>query len=215
MTLNGIGCAFADSVNAESSMGCAGSAWIWKAHWMRAVFRNTELIIDVKKNQWLKYRKGTHAVAICWPGHTRRPNPKVYALRSSLIFPSGVNQRWGLKLSGSGNSCGSRPTDLYVTNENIILQTVALNTTRDQESDLPDIAYDTCTFRYTIILLEKWRISISTNTRVQETLWLTQMISLVALCAKPAVDEIHQGSMIEDNIEVLTTGGNRPPPERF
>ena len=56
--------------------------------------------------------KGTHAVAICWPGHTRRPKPKVYAFRSSLIVPSDVNQRWGLKLSGSGKSCGSRPTDL-------------------------------------------------------------------------------------------------------
>jgi len=33
---------------------------------------------------------------------------------------------------------------------------VVSETTRDE--DLPDIAYNTCTFRYAIILLEKWKI---------------------------------------------------------
>jgi len=47
-----------------------------------------------------------------------------------------------------------------------------------------------------------------------ETHRLTHMISLVALCAKP-IDEIHQRSVIKDDIKTLTSGSNRSPPVRF
>lgn len=64
-TLKGTGCALADSVKSSSSIGCSGSFLIVKAHWISAVFTNTDLDPGMKVRFMRNKRR--------WEERTRRP----------------------------------------------------------------------------------------------------------------------------------------------
>ncbi len=115
-TLKGSGCVFADGVNARSSIGCSLSSLIVNAHCISAVLRNTDLHPQRKTSASILFNRkgnGTHAVAMCCPGHTRRPFPKLNRRMSSRSLPSPSIHRCGLNFSGSGKYSGSRPRALY------------------------------------------------------------------------------------------------------
>ena len=72
ITLNGRGCAFADSVKASSSIGAEGSGLMLNAHWTSAVLMKTELLKKVWRLRDANGEGGnhTHAIAKYCPGHT-------------------------------------------------------------------------------------------------------------------------------------------------
>lgn len=105
---------------------------------------------------------GTHAVAICCPGHTRRPKPNEKRRWSSRRVPFSVIHRCGLNFSGSGKYSGSRP--------------IALRSSITTVSTWCQMGESMKTYQGLPMTSEPAGIR-----------YPRQIISFVALCAKPAV----------------------------
>ena len=104
----GIAWIFAVSEKANESIGAAGFSDTRNAHRMNAVFMKTDLFATCSPGQILGGALSKICMHVCRSTLSYlRPKPNVQNRRSSLNFPSSVNQRWGSNFSGLGKTPGS------------------------------------------------------------------------------------------------------------